>query len=396
MSKSCKIPSCIRSVYAHELCKLHYTRQQRGTDLQKEVEWLEQLLTHRCGLKKCHRPVFLQGLCFHHFHQTMEAGLPEVLTDLLQEKSPRCQLKNCRKRGNDHGFCPTHAEQLRHLQSDKDLFDDAITEKTNSYTVREITLDQVDFDDTTYRMRQVIERSFVEDLARSIRKVGLLHAPILEEKPGGQYRIISGFCRCTALQLLAQSQPEYRQFKARIIDPDCFSHLELLKIAFEENDKRNYVNHLEKALKATQLKHRQTLTNREVAEVMDVTPRRVSELLSLVKRGHEQVLEALRDEDITFYHAQELLKIDKAKQPKWLQKVRDHNWSINQLRHALKERQQEKVETGIRDLLHNEIEGIEFEGSSTKRGPYPVKIEIRDRHTLRQFYRAFVREYFVE
>jgi ParB family chromosome partitioning protein len=103
-----------------------------------------------------------------------------------------------------------------------------------SHSIRTVKTVQID-DDLTYH---ITTRSDIEDLTLSIRSIGLLHPPILQESSSG-FRIISGFRR-----LRAYATNGWRELPARILPVDT-RKLTCTRLAISDNALQRPLNLLE-------------------------------------------------------------------------------------------------------------------------------------------------------
>jgi len=100
-------------------------------------------------------------------------------------------------------------------------------------TVLDLTL--VDLEDDTYR---ITTSGAVEDLARSVRHVGLINPPVLLQNQG-RYRIVAGFRRVAAMQTL-----NYERISAKVMPPES-SPLQCTRIAIADNTSQRELELLE-------------------------------------------------------------------------------------------------------------------------------------------------------
>ncbi|MFB6305524.1 MAG: ParB/RepB/Spo0J family partition protein, partial [Flavobacteriales bacterium] len=400
--KECKIEPCHRPVRSNGYCKLHNDRVKQGWKLSKKLNHIENLMRRTCCIGECDNPRFSHNLCNTHFHQVMDKGRPEWLPgekkkyDPEKDTSSRCIIKQCKRTPKKGKICKQCTKELESLHKSRDAFKEDNEQKIGAFEVKEISLDEVDFEDETFKMRQQIDDWFLQELARSIRDVGLLHLPVYMKVPSRKkkpYRIVSGFCRTAAHKFLSSSQPSFNKVEARIIDAESFSHTELLKLAYEENDKRNYVSFLEIALKAVKLKEKQAFSNSDIGEVLDKSTNQVNRLFSVIKNAHEDVLTAVDNETISFGHAKIIISMKKADQKYWLDRIIDEKLSVKDLEEAIEEQKSAEYKESFDNFRENPPEGIEFEGS-TEHGQFRLNIDFNNNWLLEKFYKEFVRKYF--
>ncbi|MFB6305798.1 MAG: ParB/RepB/Spo0J family partition protein [Flavobacteriales bacterium] len=260
--------------------------------------------------------------------------------------------------------------------------------KFHAFKTTEVSLDEIAYEDETYKMRQDIDEGFVRRLAGSIRNYGLLHPPVLNKNENmDKYRIVSGYCRLAALNMLSDSQPKYGKVNVLIINDNDFSHLEMLKLAHEENHKRNFITYLEKALKASELRNEHALSNKEIAGVMDISKKGVERLLNLVNKTHKDVKRALHEGKIGFKHTQILISLEKTDQKKMLKRVIEEKLSADKLNELLKERKEDANKKEFQDFLENPPEGIDIK--KVGRGEYEVISNIKGIDNMRALFKAW-------
>lgn len=105
----------------------------------------------------------------------------------------------------------------------------------------EVNISQIDFNDRSYL---VTFESSISQLILSIKQVGLIQPPILEQKSSNKYRIVAGLKRILALQHL-----KIDNFNAIIYFPQSETpDIELFLLSLYENLGTRSFNNVEKAL----------------------------------------------------------------------------------------------------------------------------------------------------
>ncbi|MFC1875892.1 ParB/RepB/Spo0J family partition protein [Thermodesulfobacteriota bacterium] len=104
-----------------------------------------------------------------------------------------------------------------------------------SYRLTVLDLTVIDLDDDTYR---ITTSAAVEDLAISVKHVGLINPPILIQKQD-RYSIVAGFRRIAAMHKL-----NYRQISAKVMPPESLP-LECIRIAIADNTSQRKLDILE-------------------------------------------------------------------------------------------------------------------------------------------------------
>nr|WP_321466283.1 ParB/RepB/Spo0J family partition protein [uncultured Desulfobulbus sp.] len=122
---------------------------------------------------------------------------------------------------------------------------------TRMSLVRHVDIDSIDSnsaEDKQYIFRlpgdsryvELMRESYIEELAQSIDKNGLLHPLVLLKKNNGRYKILCGYRRFQALQKLGKPQIE-----AKIYQESDFAAEDFFNISLAENTKRRNLNPIE-------------------------------------------------------------------------------------------------------------------------------------------------------
>jgi ParB family chromosome partitioning protein len=122
---------------------------------------------------------------------------------------------------------------------------------TSMSLVRNIDMDNIDTstaEDLQYifrlqgdsRYKELLRESYIDELAHSIDRNGLLHPLILLKKNNGHYKILCGYRRYQALKRLNRPQVE-----AKIYQESDFATEDFFNISLAENTKRRNLNPIE-------------------------------------------------------------------------------------------------------------------------------------------------------
>ncbi len=106
-----------------------------------------------------------------------------------------------------------------------------------------ILLSKIDFDDNSYNFSPEAADTLPPDLEQSLTKFGILHPPILQEKPTGLYAIISGQKRI----LFARDRCKSASCLCLVI-PQKMAILSAWEIALEERIQKGPLTPIEKAI----------------------------------------------------------------------------------------------------------------------------------------------------
>jgi len=90
------------------------------------------------------------------------------------------------------------------------------------------------------RYGELMRESYIEELAQSIDKNGLLHPLVLLKKKNGRYKILCGYRRFQALKRLNKDQVE-----AKVYQESDFAVEDFFNISLAENTKRRNLNPIE-------------------------------------------------------------------------------------------------------------------------------------------------------
>jgi ParB/RepB/Spo0J family partition protein len=121
--------------------------------------------------------------------------------------------------------------------------------------------------------RRIFQEDAIEDLKESIREVGLIQ-PIVVRPQGDRYEIVCGERRFRACVALG-----HRSIRAEVRELD---DLATFKLALSENVHRESLQPLEEAEAYAELMARESVSRAELARILSVDRRRVSEKLQLL------------------------------------------------------------------------------------------------------------------
>jgi ParB family chromosome partitioning protein len=116
------------------------------------------------------------------------------------------------------------------------------------------------------RYADLLRESYIDELAQSIDRNGLLHPLVLLKKKDGRYKILCGYRRFRALKRLNKSQVE-----AKIYEESDFSAEDFFNISLAENTKRRNLNPVEIGNFLESASATLGLSNAELAEQFGAT-----------------------------------------------------------------------------------------------------------------------------
>lgn len=143
--------------------------------------------------------------------------------------------------------------------------------------VRTIAIDSIDTnsaEDLQYIFRlqgdsryvELMRESYIEELAQSIERNGLLHPLVLLKKNNGRYKILCGYRRFQALRRLDKTQVE-----AKVYQESNFAVEDFFNISLAENTKRRNLNPIEIGNFLESASSALGLNNAELAEQFGAT-----------------------------------------------------------------------------------------------------------------------------
>lgn len=180
---------------------------------------------------------------------------------------------------------------------------DALTSQNAPSSISEIDLDLIHANPS--QPRQEFDEQALEELATSIRSIGIIQPITLRQEEDGTYLIIAGERRYRAAQLAGLfSIPAY----IRKVSDDA-----VMEMALIENIQREDLNAIEVALAYQQLQTSNGLTQEELAQRVGKSRATVANFMRLLRLPAEIQL-ALKDRSISMGHARALLSIEDAEQ----------------------------------------------------------------------------------
>ncbi|MBR2020037.1 MAG: ParB/RepB/Spo0J family partition protein [Clostridia bacterium] len=237
------------------------------------------------------------------------------------------------------------------------LLDDNIlpSDRSNAATSLRIA----DVEPRSDQPRKTFSHESLEQLADSIGQFGVLQPIIVRENPllQGTYEIIAGERRWRAAKMAGLSE-----IPAVILDGD---DLKAAQVAVIENVQREDLNAVEEAFAYEALIERFGLTQDQVAKQVGKSRSAVTNMLRLLDLP-EEVLELLRNGDLSAGHARALLGLKNEEQMVSLaQKTVEKDLSVRD------------VERTVRLLSYEPNETVEEEPELTQRKAYMRDLEHR-------------------
>lgn len=190
--------------------------------------------------------------------------------------------------------------------------------------------------------RRDFDKEALDELAASIRHLGIIQPITLRQQEDDTYQIIAGERRWRAAQMAGLERiPAYIR-----TDSDD----KVMEMALIENIQREDLNAIEIALTYQRLIEQSGLTQEELAQRVGKNRATIANFLRLLKLPAELQL-ALKNKSLSMGHARAMLPIeDPALQLQLFQQIKASDLSVR------------KVETLVRDLLEGKIS--DFSGSA--------------------------------
>ncbi len=152
-----------------------------------------------------------------------------------------------------------------------------------------------------YQPRQEFNEEALDELAASIKQLGIIQPITVRSLGDGQFEIISGERR-----LRAARRAGLQRLPAFVREADSE---QMLEMALVENVQREELNPIEVALGYKRLLDECGLTQEEVAEKVGKSRATVANFLRLLKLP-PRIQAALRDKEVSMGHARALITID--------------------------------------------------------------------------------------
>jgi ParB family chromosome partitioning protein len=196
-----------------------------------------------------------------------------------------------------------------------------------SSTISEVPIDQIEANPN--QPRREFDEAALQELAQSIREIGIV-VPITLRQTGEQrFQIIAGERRWRASMMAGlTSLPAY----IRTINDE-----EVMEMALVENIQREDLNAIEIALAYQHLMETTSMTQERVAERVGKSRTAVTNYLRLLKLP-AQVQMALQNKEIDMGHARALLSLDSpAQQITLFKEIQKNAYSVRKVEEVVKQ-----------------------------------------------------------
>lgn len=217
-------------------------------------------------------------------------------------------------------------------------------------SISEIPMDSIEAN--PFQPRSSFDIDLLEELAESIKTLGLIQPITVRSSENGKYQIISGERRFRAALIAGLTQiPAY----IRKADDQG-----MLEMAIVENIQRENLDSIEVALSFQRLIEECSLTQEEMAERVGKKRATVTNYLRLLKLPAEIQL-AIRAKKITMGHARALLSIESAKkQLKLCNAIIEQDLSVRQIEEKVRKMLKERTEKKSSEDLNQDLDESYF------------------------------------
>src|SRR5574344_889566 len=206
------------------------------------------------------------------------------------------------------------------------LIDTGEVRTQGSSNLNEIPLSQIS--PNPNQPRREFDEEALQELANSIREVGIIQPITLRQVEDGKYQIIAGERRWRASQLAGLSSvPAY----IRTVQDE-----NVMEMALVENIQREDLNAIEIALAYEHLAETTGMTQEKISERVGKSRTAVTNYLRLLKLP-AQVQMALKNKEIDMGHARALLALDSpSQQIKIFQEIQKNGYSVRKVEEMVK------------------------------------------------------------
>ena len=201
------------------------------------------------------------------------------------------------------------------------LIDTTEVSTQGSSNLSEIAISQIE--PNPNQPRREFDEEALQELASSIREIGIIQPVTLRQMSDGKYQIIAGERRWRASQLAGlESIPAY----IRTVEDE-----NVMEMALVENIQREDLNAIEIALAYQHLAETTGMTQARISERVGKSRAAVTNYLRLLKLP-AQIQMALKDKQIDMGHARALLSLDSpSQQIKLFKEVEKQGYSVRKV-----------------------------------------------------------------
>ncbi len=238
-----------------------------------------------------------------------------------------------------------------------------------------MSVDILKVDRNKQQPRKKFDENGLEELADSLRQVGVLQ-PLLVVKKGEYYEIVAGERRWRAAKLagLKEVPVIVRDLTAQEID----------EISLIENLQRQDLNAIEEAQAFKRLKEEHGMTDDQIAEKVSKSRAAITNSMRLLKLDN-RVQEMVIDEKISMGLARALLGVeDSEKQYEMAQDAFDKRMSVRDVEKLVKQlNAPKKADRKKQDLTQYQLQFDEYAGKMAEALGVKVAVTLKDKNTGR-------------
>ncbi|MBM6991973.1 MAG: ParB/RepB/Spo0J family partition protein [Prevotella sp.] len=220
-----------------------------------------------------------------------------------------------------------------------------------SSTINEIPLDQIE--PNSDQPRSLFNEEALQELAISIREIGIIQPITLRQIAENRFQIIAGERRWRASQIAGlKTIPAY----IRTIKDE-----NVMEMALVENIQREDLNSIEIALAYEHLLEQSGMTQEKVSERVGKSRTAITNYLRLLKLP-AQVQMALQKKEIDMGHARALLAIDSPSlQLKLFKEILKNGWSVRKVEEMAQHlKNGDDIESGKKKIMAKAQQPEEF------------------------------------
>ena len=211
-----------------------------------------------------------------------------------------------------------------------------------SSTINEIPVDQIE--PNADQPRSLFNEDALQELANSIREIGIIQPITLRQTAENRFQIIAGERRWRASQIAGlKTVPAY----IRTIKDE-----NVMEMALVENIQREDLNSIEIALAYEHLLEQSGMTQEKVSERVGKSRTAITNYLRLLKLP-AQVQMSLQKKEIDMGHARALLAIDSpSMQLKLFREILKNGWSVRKVEAMAQQlKNGEDIESGKKKIM---------------------------------------------
>ena len=211
-----------------------------------------------------------------------------------------------------------------------------------SSTISEIPIEQIEANPD--QPRREFDQEALQELAHSIREIGIIQPITLRQVASNKFQIIAGERRWRASQIAGlQSIPAYIR---------TISDENVMEMALVENIQREDLNAIEIALAYEHLLEGEGMTQEKVSERVGKSRTAITNYLRLLKLP-AQVKMALQKKEIDMGHARALLAVESPSlQIRLFKEIQKNGWSVRKVEEMAQQlKNGEDIDSGKRKIM---------------------------------------------